>query len=230
MKHLLLQIETTGAADEVLEETAKKGFDYLDLIVNGGWVLIPILILSIIGVYIMIERYLSIRKAVKTDSTFMSNIKSMVGNDDINGARRLCVENKSPVARMIEKGLSRMGKPLKDIRVAVENVGNLEIYKLERGMPVLATIAGAAPMLGFLGTVTGMIRTFFQLQESGQQITADLLSGGIGEAMITTVAGLIVGIIAYVAYNLLSAMINKVVYKMEASSLEFLDILHEPIS
>jgi biopolymer transport protein ExbB len=195
---------------------------------KGGIVMIPIAILSIIAVYLTIERYFTIKKAGILDSKFMGNIKSMVLDGDIKSAQTLCHSNGTPIGLMIEKGLSRIGKPLKDISVAVENVGKLEVYKLEKGMPILATISGAAPMLGFLGTVTGMIRTFNQMQDSGQQITADLLSGGIGEAMMTTVAGLIVGIFAYIGYNLLSSMINKVVYKMEATSVEFLDILHEP--
>ena len=190
--------------------------------------MIPIAILSVIAVYLTIERYFTIKKAGILDSKFMGNIKSMVLDGDIKSAQTLCHSNGTPIGLMIEKGLSRIGKPLKDISVAVENVGKLEVYKLEKGMPILATISGAAPMLGFLGTVTGMIRTFNQMQDSGQQITADLLSGGIGEAMMTTVAGLIVGIFAYIGYNLLSSMINKVVYKMEATSVEFLDILHEP--
>ena len=190
--------------------------------------MIPIGILGVIAVYLSIERYLTIKKASVLDSQFMGNIKSMVTEGDLKGAQRLCVTNGTPIGLMIDKGLSRIGKPLKDISVAVENVGKLEVYKLEKGMALLATISGAAPMLGFLGTVTGMIRTFNQMQDAGQQITADLLSGGIGEAMMTTVAGLVVGIFAYIAYNLLSSFINKVVYIMEATSVEFLDIMHEP--
>ena len=202
--------------------------DVLKLIWKGGIVMIPIGILLVIAIYLCIERYLTIKKAGKLDDKFMGGIKEMVIEGDLKGAQRLCHDKATPIALMIEKGLSRIGKPLKDISVAVENVGKLEVYKLEKGMAILATISGAAPMLGFLGTVTGMIRTFNQMQDSGQQITADLLSGGIGEAMMTTVAGLVVGIFAYISYNLLSSMINKVVYKMEASSVEFLDILHEP--
>jgi biopolymer transport protein ExbB len=220
----LLQI----AADSTAHGAEAEGMNLFSLLLKGGIVIIPIAILSIIGVYLTIERYLTIKKAGKIDPKFMASIKESVLDGDIKSAMRLCEDKDSPVARMIEKGISRIGKPLKDIRVAVENVGQLEIYKLEKGMPILATISGAAPMLGFLGTVTGMIRTFYQLQASGTQITTDLLSGGIGEAMITTVAGLIVGIFAYVAYNLITSMIDKVVYQMEANSLEFLDILHEP--
>lgn len=228
---LILQIVQEGAAatDSLSAASSSGGaLDVLKLIWKGGIVMIPIGILLVIAIYLCLERYLTIRKAGDLDSKFMGGIKEMVTDGDLKGAQRLCHDRATPIALMIEKGLSRIGKPLKDISVAVENVGKLEVYKLEKGMPILATISGAAPMLGFLGTVTGMIRTFNQMQDSGQQITADLLSGGIGEAMMTTVAGLVVGIFAYISYNLLSSMINKVVYKMEASSVEFLDILHEP--
>ena len=230
--NILLQIvqNETTLTDSITtsENSTSTALDAVSLIIKGGIVMIPIAILSIIAVYLTIERYFTIKKAGILDSKFMSNIKGMVLDGDIKSAQTLCHSNGTPIGLMIEKGLSRIGKPLKDISVAVENVGKLEVYKLEKGMPILATISGAAPMLGFLGTVTGMIRTFNQMQDSGQQITADLLSGGIGEAMMTTVAGLIVGIFAYIGYNLLSSMINKVVYKMEATSVEFLDILHEP--
>ena len=215
----------------VADTTASGGggaMDILGLIWKGGVVMIPIGILSVIAVYLTFERYFTIKKAGVLDSQFMSDIKEMVQGGDLKSAQRLCHDKGTPIGLMIEKGLSRIGKPLKDISVAVENVGKLEVYKLEKGMAILATISGAAPMLGFLGTVTGMIRTFNQMQDSGQQITADLLSGGIGEAMMTTVAGLVVGIFAYISYNLLSNMVNKVVYKMEATSVEFLDIMHEP--
>jgi biopolymer transport protein ExbB len=228
---ILLQIVQDGAAvtDSLAGATGTGGgMDIFSLIWKGGVVMIPIGLLGIIAVYLSIERYLTIKKAGVLDSKFMGNIKAMVMDGDLKGAQRLCIQNGTPIGLMIDKGLSRIGKPLKDISVAVENVGKLEVYKLEKGMALLATISGAAPMLGFLGTVTGMIRTFNQMQDAGQQITADLLSGGIGEAMMTTVAGLVVGIYAYIAYNLLSSFINKVVYKMEATSVEFLDILHEP--
>ena len=227
---ILLQLVQGGnvVADTLSTTESGGGLDVLSLIWKGGIVMIPIGILSVIAVYLTIERYLTIKKAGSLDSKFMGGIKEMVVDGDLKGAQRLCHDKGTPMGLMIEKGLSRIGKPLKDISVAVENVGKLEVYKLEKGMALLATISGAAPMLGFLGTVTGMIRTFNQMQDAGQQITADLLSGGIGEAMMTTVAGLVVGIFAYISYNLLSSMINKVVYQMEATSVEFLDILHEP--
>ena len=198
----LIQNEaTTTDSTATIENTTSSALDAISLIMKGGIVMIPIAVLSIIAVYLTIERYFTIKKAGILDSKFMGNIKSMVLDGDIKSAQTLCHSNGTPIGLMIEKGLSRIGKPLKDISVAVENVGKLEVYKLEKGMPILATISGAAPMLGFLGTVTGMIRTFNQMQDSGQQITADLLSGGIGEAMMTTVAGLIVGIFAYIGYN-----------------------------
>ena len=231
--NMLLQLLENGTAitdsTAATDTSSSTTLDAMSLLFKGGIVMIPIAILSVIAVYLTIERYLTIKKAGILDSQFMGKIKDMVVEGDIKSAKTLCHSNGTPIGLMIEKGLTRIGKPLKDISVAVENVGKLEVYKLEKGMPLLATISGAAPMLGFLGTVTGMIRTFNQMQDSGQQITADLLSGGIGEAMMTTVAGLIVGIFAYIGYNLLSSMINKVVYKMEATSVEFLDILHEPV-
>ncbi len=228
MRMLLQIVEGGTLPTDSLSTSTDSGLGAIDLIFNGGVVMIPIALLGLIAIYLTIERYLTIKKAGVLDSKFMGGIKEMVLEGDIRGAQRLCHNKATPIALMIEKGLSRIGKSLKDISVAVENVGKLEVYKLEKGMPILATIAGAAPMLGFLGTVTGMMRTFRELQENAEQITADLLSGGIGEAMTTTVAGLVVGIFAYIAYNLLSASINKVVYKMENSSVEFLDILHEP--
>ena len=225
---IFLQITEAAQAATDSIVASKPGIDVLNLIVKGGVVMIPIGILLVVAIYLTIERYLTIKREGVHDKKFMAGIKDMVLDGDIKGAQRLCHDKGTAIGLMIEKGLSRIGKPLDDISVAVENIGKLEVYKLEKGMPVLATISGAAPMLGFLGTVTGMIRTFNQMQQEGQQISADLLSGGIGEAMMTTVAGLVVGIFAYISYNLLSSLINKVVYKMEATSVEFLDILHEP--
>lgn len=227
MTHFLLQVAT--AADSAgVTITNNSSLNLIDLVLKGGIVMIPIAILNIIGVYLLIERYLTIKKAGKQDSMFMKRIKDMVHDGNIKGASSLCQTTDTPVARMLEKGLSRIGKPLKDIHVAVENVGRLEVYKLEKGMATMATISGAAPMLGFLGTVTGMINTFHALSQQAETIDAGLLSGGIYEAMVTTVAGLIVGIFAFISYNLLSAMIEKVIFKMEANTVEFLDILHEP--
>jgi biopolymer transport protein ExbB len=223
MIHFLLQADST-----MVSVTNPESLNLIDLVMKGGIVLIPIAILNVIGVYLLVERYLTIKKANKLDPMFMNRIKDMVHDGNIKGAQSLCQTSDTPVARMLEKGLSRIGKPLKDIHVAVENVGRLEVYKLEKGMALMATISGAAPMLGFLGTVTGMINTFHALSQQAETIDAGLLSGGIYEAMVTTVAGLIVGIFAYISYNLLTAMIEKVIFKMEANTVEFLDILHEP--
>lgn len=233
MKSLLLQItaETTNTADSLQQAVQNnQELSLIELTQKGGIIMIPIGILLAIAIYLIIERWLTIRKAGKDDPYFMANIKDMVMNDNIAGARMLCEKNNSPVSKMLEKGISRIGSNMKNIEVSIDNVGNLELYKLERGMPILATIAGAAPMIGFLGTVTGMIKTFYELSKQGDTITAGALGGGIYEAMVTTVAGLIVGLIAYLGFNLLTASIERVVYKMEASTVEFIDILQQPAS
>ena len=226
---ILLQLSADSSSLAAAETAANKLPEGTwELALKGGIVMIPIGIMLVIALYITIERWLTISKSGKLDVNFMSSIKDMVLNDNIIGAKTLCGRTDTPIARMLEKGISRIGNPLKNIEVAVENVGKLEVYKLEKGMPWLATIAGAAPMLGFLGTVTGMISTFGSIARAGDQLNASALSGGIYEAMVTTVAGLVVGIFAFLAYNLLTAGIEKVVYKMEATSVEFLDILQTP--
>jgi biopolymer transport protein ExbB len=228
---MLLQINMDGAA--VADSTSalpptEQQLDYIELVLKGGIIMIPIAILLIIGLYLTIERWLTIRKANKLDPSFMANVKDMVSSGNIAGAKNLCQRTSTPIARMIEKGISRIGKPMKNIEVAIENVGKLEIYKLEKGLATLATISGAAPMIGFLGTVTGMITAFFDMAKSGNNVEIDTLAGGIYEALVTTVAGLIVGIIAYIAYNLLTASIERVIHKMEGAAVEFLDLLQEP--
>jgi len=223
---MFLQIvsDTTSMGEVITEEK----LNMLELTMKGGVIMIPIVLLLLIGLYLTVERYLTIKKAAKQDISFMSNVKDMVANGNITGAKSLCATNGTPIGRMLEKGISRIGKPMKNIEVAIENVGKLEIYRLEKGMAALATIAGAAPMIGFLGTVTGMIRAFFKMANAGNNIDITQLSGGIYEAMVTTVAGLIVGIFAYIAHNLLTAMIEKVVHGMEAAAIEFIDLLQEP--
>ena len=201
----------------------------LQLFIDGGlYIMVPLLIFNILAVYIFVERYLAIQKASKNDSTFMNNIKDFIHDGKIDAAKALCRSTDAPSARMIEKGISRIGKPLTDISAAIENVGKLEIYKLEKTLAILATIAGAAPMIGFLGTVIGMIFTFHEMKISGNGVEISQLSGGIMQAMITTVAGLIVGIMAYVFYNFLVSKVEKVVYKLEVTSVEFMDLLQEP--
>ena len=187
-----------------------------------------LVILSIIAVYIFIERFIMIRKASRQERNFMNNIRDFMHNGRLDSALALCRNNDSPIARMIEKGLLRVGRPLNDINTAIENAGTLEVYKLEKNVSVLATVAGAAPMIGFLGTVIGMILAFHQMATSGGQAEMGALASGIYTAMTTTVAGLSVGIIAYVGYNHLVNRTDKVIHKMEANATEFLDLLSEP--
>jgi biopolymer transport protein ExbB len=201
----------------------------LDLAIKGGWVMIPIVLLSIIAAYIFIERYYIIKRASREDQNFMNRIKDYIHDGKIEAALALCKSTDSPSARMIEKGINRLGRPLSDINTAIENVGKLEISKLEKGFPTLATITGAEPMLGFLGTVIGMVRSFYTMSQAGNNIEVSMMSDGIYTALITTVAGLIVGILGFFAYNSLVVRVERVVFNLEATLTEFMDILNEPI-
>jgi len=232
MNYLLLfpQINLSDSVSTGLDEAQELTLSYWDLAFKGGWVMIPIILLSIIAVYIFIERFFVIRKASGEDLHFMNRIKDFIHDGKVESALTLCESTDNPVARMIEKGVLRIGRPLNDVNAAIENVGRLEIYKLERGLPTLATVAGAAPMIGFLGTVIGMIRSFYDMSNAGSNIDVSVLSNGIYTALVTTVAGLIVGIIAYFAYNILVARVEKVVNQMEAKATEFMDLLNEPVS
>lgn len=228
---LLDIVQVNNLADSTAkgaEEAVMVKMDLLDMAMKGGWIMIPILVLLLVGIYLTVDRYLTVKKAAKQDSKFMANVKDMVASGNIMGAKTLCSNNGTPIGRMLEKGISRIGKPMKNIEVAIENVGKLEIYRLEKGMATLATISGAAPMIGFLGTVTGMIRVFFDMAAQGNNIDITLLSNGMYEAMVTTVSGLIVGIFAYMSHNLLAAMIEKVIHRMEAAAVDFIDLLQEP--
>jgi len=222
MKLILLQ------ADGAVVVSTEKTLSVIELLIKGGWLMIPMAILSFITIYIFVERYLTIIKASRLDSKFMPGIRDYVMSGNIDAAKALCRQTDTPVARMIEKGISRIGKPLKNIEVAIENVGRLEVYKLGRGLPLLATISGLAPMLGFFGTVTGMILAFFEMANAGNNVDVTLLAGGIYQAMITTAVGLAIGIPAYFAYNFLVSRVDKVVNEMEALSMEFIDLLQEP--
>ncbi len=193
----------------------------------GGLMMYPIVLLSLIAVYIFFERFLTLNKASQDPNMFMGKVKELVQKGDVNGARILCSQNDSPIARMIEKGISRIGSPLKNIEASIENVGRIEIFKLEKNLSTLATISGAAPMMGFLGTVIGMVQAFIAIAQEEGSVSPKLLSSGIYTAMLTTVAGLIVGIIAYLAYNFLVTRVQKIIHKMEYSSLEFIDLLQE---
>lgn len=214
-----------------LEQTEIKSQSFADILFSGGPIGVVIValqvIMSFIAVSIFIERYFSISKAGKIDENFMNNIRMSVQSGNIKAAQSLCAGTDSPISRMVEKGLMRIGKPLRDIDAAIENVGNLEIFKLEKNLSTLASIAGAAPMLGFLGTVTGMIIAFYKMAAE-QNVTPEVLAGGIYQALITTAFGLVVGLFSLIGYNLLVANVEKVIFKMERSTTEFMDLLQEP--
>ncbi|MDG2445025.1 MAG: MotA/TolQ/ExbB proton channel family protein [Flavobacteriaceae bacterium] len=219
---------------EILDVVSeKKTLSIYKLIVDGGLggqIIISILfVLLAVSLYIYFERFFAIKAASKVDKNFMNQIKDYISNGKLEAASTLCTKTNSPTARLIEKGISRIGKPLEDINKAIENAGKLEVYQLEKNVSVIATIAGAAPMIGFLGTVIGMIVAIHEIANAGGQIDIKLLSDGLYTAMTTTVAGLIVGIIAYISYNHIVVRTDKVMYQMEAKTVEFLDLLNEPV-
>jgi len=205
-----------------------QSISFVELAMAGGPLMIPLLICSVIAVYIFVERIRTINKANVSSDAFMAKIKELVMKGDINGAKILCSQHDTPVARMIEKGVARIGSPLKNIEASIENVGKIEVFRLEKNLSVLATIAGAAPMIGFLGTVIGMVGAFMAIAQEEGSVSPKLLADGIYTAMVTTVAGLVVGIIAYLGYNYLVTRVSKVVHRMEYSSIEFIDLLQEP--
>lgn len=198
------------------------------LCVEGGWVMIPLAALALLGIYIFFERAIVIHKASRLDDTFMKRIKDYIHEGEIESALNLCRADASPLGRLIAKGISRIGRPMNDVLVAIENTGNLEVAALSKGLPWLATTAAGAPMLGFLGTVIGMVQAFFAIAASGNAASIGDFAGGIYTALVTTVAGLIVGIVALFAYNFLVARISKVMNLMEARTMEFMDLLNEP--
>lgn len=225
---LLIQAAQEAGVDALGEEVAVESIKLFDLMLKGGWIMIPLGLLSIISVIIFIERFLLLRRLSREDLNFMNRIKDYIHDGKIDSALTLCQSSQHPIYRMIEKGISRIGRPLNDVSTAIENVGNLEVSRLEKGLPMLATVAGGAPMIGFLGTVIGMIQSFWEMSNAGNNIMVDQLAGGIYTALVTTVTGLIVGIIAYFAYNYLVTRVGKVVFNMEARTMEFMDILNEP--
>ena len=214
-------------------ESVEKTLSIIELIKSGGLagqlIIALLTVLLVVALYIYFERLFTIKAASKVDPNFMNQIKDHVVNGKIEAAKAVCIQVNSPVSRLIDKGISRIGRPLADINSAIENAGKLEVYALEKNVSILATISGAAPMIGFLGTVVGMILSIFEIANSGGQIDIKLLADGLYTAMTTTVAGLVVGIVAYIAFNHLVGRTNKVVYQMEANSVEFLDLLNEPI-
>lgn len=223
--------EAVGTENPVLTPVvaAEPEMNLLDMAMKGGWIMLVLALLSVICFYIFFERWAVIRKADRDDPLFMERIRDYIHSGELKSAINYCRVTNTPAARMIEKGITRMGRPAADIQAAIENAGNLEIAKMERRLSVIATISGGAPMIGFLGTVTGMVQAFWEMANAGNNIDITLLSGGIYEAMITTVGGLIVGIAAMFAYNYLVAKVDGVVRNMEASTLAFMDLLNEPV-
>ncbi|MBQ2194585.1 MAG: MotA/TolQ/ExbB proton channel family protein [Bacteroidales bacterium] len=216
-------LQTTAETIEAVPVQEELSFSLISMAAKGGWLMLVLLALSIVAIYIFGKKWWAISQAGKVDKNFIKDVDNYLMEGKVRSARALCRRSDTPVARMIEKGVERIDKPLGDIRIAVENVANVEVAKLEKGLPALATIAGGAPMIGFLGTVMGMVQAFFNMAQAGNNIDITLLSGGIYTAMITTVGGLIVGILAYFGYNFLTAKITSLVSKMEAASIEFLD-------
>lgn len=228
---LLLQVpaavtDTAGKAAAAAGPAAAEPLHLTDLLFKGGWVMIPLLILSLISVYIILERFLVISRATKDPSAFMEQVKGQIIRGDLSGARSLCAKQETPLANMIEKGIRRIGSPLKDIEASIETQGRLEILRLEKGISVLGIIAGIAPMLGFVGTILGVIKIFYSISASGE-FGITQISGGLYEKMVSSAAGLVVGIIAHAGYHTLTLMVDRVVYSMENSALEFTDVLQD---
>lgn len=223
----LRAIYNTMQQTAVAEEMAAK-MNAFDLALKGGWIMIVLLVLLLMTIYVLIERTLVINKAGREDNSFMNRIKDYILDGKIDAAMNLCRNTDTPSSRMVEKGISRLGRPMGDVMSAIENQGNIEISKLEKGIPVLATSASGAPMIGFLGTVTGMVKAFMSMASAGANVDVNILSTGIYEALVTTVGGLIVGIIALFAYNYLSTRIKGIVNRLEMRIMEFMDILNEP--
>ncbi|MEM6268584.1 MAG: MotA/TolQ/ExbB proton channel family protein [Bacteroidota bacterium] len=231
---LFLQADMTAVTGDSLATPAGgdvPGKDTIfDTLVSGGWTMIPLLVLFVAALYILIERYLTIKRADRDTDQFMTTIRSYILSGNVEQAKQYCMQENSPFARMILKGINRLGSPLHDIASAIEAVGNLEVQQLEKRLGILATIAGAGPMLGFFGTVLGMIGAFSTIKGAGSAVNPGLLAGDISTAMVTTAGGLLVGVVAYLGYNYLVNLVGRVIYKMEATSTDFADLLQEPVS
>lgn len=241
LSSILLQITTVaGTAQDTLNQVASSAaaataalppkedsLSLLTLIIKGGYIMIPIGVLSIISIYILIERFITIRKANKVEGNFMLTIKDYIQTGNLASAKAFCKSGTTPVYKMIEKGINRIDKPIKEVESAIEGVGKLELAKLEKNLNILGIIAGIAPMFGFIGTISGVIKIFYNISLA-DNISIGLISGGLYEKMITSAAGLVVGIFAYVSYHVLSMMVDSVVTKMEKANVEFIDLLQEP--
>lgn len=222
-------VDTMNNVATATQPTEAK-LSVLDLAISGGWIMIVLAILSIIAVYIFIERWITLHKANKSDKHFMTMIRDYIHDGKIKEAKALCNAKDTPISRMVGKGISRLGRPLSDIQQAIENEGNLEVSRLEKNLYLMATISSAAPMIGFLGTVIGMIQSFYDMSVAGNNVNLEILSSGIYLALVTTVGGLIVGIIAYTCYNILVSRVDKMVFKLESTATEFMDLLNEPVA
>ncbi len=228
MKFYLLQVvaDSLQKAGESATGTGKE-LSMLELLMKGGWIMIPLLLLSLIAVYVFVERWMAINKASQIDENFMNIIRDHIVSGNVTAARSLAKNTNNPVARIIDKGIQRIGKPIEAIEKSMENVGKLEVYKLEKNTGALSVISGIAPMFGFLGTIVGMVQLFMKINITNEYNLA-VISGGIYTKMVTSAVGLIIGLMAYVAYNYLNSQINKTVNKMESASAEFIDVLYQP--
>lgn len=224
---MLLQIAYDSTSQVASTVTKTESLSLLSLIIKGGWIMIPILTLSVIAVFLIVERYIVIRQASKVDPNFMNNIKEFLLAGKMDSALAMCKSTNTPIARLLEKGLKRLGKPIKEIESAVENTGKLEIYKLERNLGYLGIIAGIAPMFGFVGTISGVIKIFYNISLA-DNISIGIIAGGLYEKMITSAAGLVVGIIAHIGFHYLNTMIDRVSFQLESTAVEFIDLLQEP--
>jgi biopolymer transport protein ExbB len=217
-------------ASETIQPVVEESINLFTMAQYGGWIMIVLALLLAFAIYLFVERLVVLTKATKEDKTFMNRIRDYIKDGNIISATKLCQQTNTPSARMIEKGITRIGRPMQDVQVAIENVGNLEVSKLEKGLVLIATIAAGAPMLGFLGTVLGMVQTFFNMaQNASGVIEIATLSEGMYQAMVTTVGGLIVGILAMFAYNFLVSRVDRVVRQLESRTMEFMDLLNEPV-
>ncbi|MCR5049608.1 MAG: MotA/TolQ/ExbB proton channel family protein [Paludibacteraceae bacterium] len=226
---MLLQADTIALAEGLMNQAEPESINLWTMAQYGGWIMVILAVLLAFACYIFIERLVVLKKAMQEDKSFMDRIRDFIHDGKIDSAVNLCRQTNTPSAHMVEKGISRIGRPMQDVQVAVDNVGNLEVSVLEKGLVLMATIAAGAPMLGFLGTVLGMVQTFYNMaQTSGGVIEMSALSTGMYQAMVTTIGGLIVGILAMFAYNLLVARIDRVVRLLESRTMEFMDMLNEP--
>jgi biopolymer transport protein ExbB len=224
---ILLQIAENVTTQVAQQAAGDAQLNLLQLIIKGGWVMIPILILSIMGFYIFFERYFTLRKANKDESGLMVQVRELIKQGNVSSAIALCKQSNTPIGRMLQKGLLRIGKPIKEIEGSIENVGKLEVAKLEKNISILGIIAGIAPMLGFVGTISGVIKIFYNISLS-DNISIGIIAGGLYEKMITSAAGLIVGILAYIGHHVLNLMVDKIILKLETESIDFIDLLEEP--